>query len=233
MRKVLLVVLLSLILEPSSFAYCNSLPRLICAEYANSNAVVEAKLLATKHHVPPNGERQDWYIYTLESTKVHKGKIDKEFRVHEENDSGRAGFFWKKGQSYLLFLRQGDDGTWWLYGCGNSKPLRESESILKVIESMKPRNGGYIQGLVRVGNTGEPMRALTVEIKSAEQSYKTVTDPEGKFGLHVKAGQYKLQIHFKGWSFGKDKLESYEDPADIRIETGGCAQLVILGDLKQ
>jgi hypothetical protein len=183
--------------------------------------------------VATNEEKEDWYIYTLETTKIHKGKIGKEFRIREYNDSGRAGFFWNKGQSYLLFLRRDEEGTWWLYGCGNSRPLRESAPILKVIEAMKTRSGGYIQGLALVGNTGEPMRALTVEIKSGEKSYKTVTDQEGKFGIHVKTGNYQLQILLKGWSIQRDEIESFEDPTDIRIENGGCAQLVVRGELKQ
>ncbi|SRR6266568_2502573 len=232
MRKTLLIGLLSLFLNPAAFAYCKPLPRLICAEYSNSGAVVTATLLKKEHFSPP--DKQDWFIYTLETTKVLKGNIDKKFRVYEENSSGRAPFIWKKGESYPLFLNPGGDiHTWWIYGCGNSGPMRESDFILKVIGSLESRTGGLIQGLVRVGNSSAPMQHLTVEIRSVDKSYKTITTREGKFQQRVQAGHYKVQVVRAGSSFKKDELDSYEDPVDVNIENGGCAQVVMIGGLKQ
>src|SRR5215468_4022870 len=109
MRKAILLSALSLFLHPHAFAYCQPLPRLICAEYSNSVAVVTATLLKTQHFTPQ--DKQDWFIHTLEATKVLKGEIDNSFRVYEENSSGRAPFTWKKGERYLLFLNLRDDGT--------------------------------------------------------------------------------------------------------------------------
>jgi hypothetical protein len=231
MRKGFSLALLSLILHPTAFAYCKPLPRLICAEYSNSDAVVTATLLKKEHFSPP--DKQDWFIYTLETTKVLKGNIEKKFRVYEENSSGRAPFIWKKGESYLLFLNPGGDDTWWIYGCGNSGPIRESDSILKVIGSLESRTGGLIQGLVRVGKFSAPMQHLTVEIRSVDKSYKTVTTREGKFKQRVQAGHYKVQVLRAGSSFKKDELDSYEDPVDVNIENGGCAEVVMIGGLKQ
>ncbi len=229
MRKAILLSGLSLFLHPRAFAYCQPLPRLICAEYSTSGAVVTATLLRTQHFTPQH--KQDWFIYTLEATKILKGKIDNTFRVYEENSSGRAPFTWEKGEAYLLFLNPRDDGAWWIYGCGNSRPLRESGLTLKVIESLQGHLGGLIQGLVRKGNTGDPIRDVVVEILGRERSYKTVTNQEGKFGLHVPAGHYKVQIVRTGWSSKRDDLESFEDPGDVEIENSSCAQVVIRVDL--
>jgi hypothetical protein len=44
-------------------------------------------------------------IYYMHSLQVLRGDIDSNFEIYEGNDSGRAGFDWKKGHAYLLFLR--------------------------------------------------------------------------------------------------------------------------------
>jgi hypothetical protein len=184
-----------------------------------------------RHHaVPQNQEKEDWYIYTLQSTKIYKGKIDSEFRVKEYNDTGRAGFFWRKGNSYLLFLQQGEDGTWSLYGCGNSRPLKPSNFALGVLESLPTRAGGSIRGLILEGNSTNPVQGLTIEVRSDKRSYRVVTNKDGKFTVHVEAGLYTVRAVRPGWSFKRDEVESYEDPSDIQIENGGCAQVVMTGE---
>lgn len=230
MRKSFLVGTLLLILPVSAEAYCNRLPRLICAEYANSGAVVTAKLVSVKHYVSP--DKQDWYIYTLQADKILRGQIDSEFRVYEENSSGRAPFNWIEGQSYLLFLNSRDDGTWWLYGCGNSTSLKGAIRILDAIDSIKSRKGGFIQGIV--GGTGQsiPLRKAQVTIKSDSATYRVVPGNSGRFGLRVPAGRYVIQISLPGWSFEKDPLDSYEDPKNVTIEDGGCAEVSFTAEQK-
>jgi len=223
MRKGFLIALLGIIFQPSAHAFCNRLPRLICAEYANSGAVLIAKLVVVKHYAPPH--KQDWHIYSLQTDKVLRGKIENEFRVYEENSSGRATFDWIKGESYLLFLDSREDGTWWLYGCGNSTPLGRAARVLEAIESMKTRRGGLIQGMV--GQTGEAanFKDARVIIKSDAATYRTTLDQEGKFRIHLPAGHYFISVSLADWSFEKDLLDSYEDPANVMIEDGTCAEV--------
>lgn len=142
MRRAFLALIVSWFFQPCALGFCKNLPRLVCAEYSNSKSVVIAKLLRTKHVLPADVREQDGFIYTLEATRVLKGEIGHTFRIYEENSSGRAPFGWIKGETYLLFLNLDDDGTWWLYGCGNSAPLKEATYALRAIESMKTRKGG-------------------------------------------------------------------------------------------
>jgi hypothetical protein len=228
MRRFLLLVLLSLFSHQVARAYCSPLPRLICAEYANSRAVVTARLLQIKHVAPP--DRQDWFVYTLEINEVLKGQIGQQFRVYEENSSGRASFVWKKGESYLLFLQPRDDQTWWLYGCGNSELLRRSSRTLEVIRSLASRRGALIHGLVRSRNGGSGLANAAVEISGNGSSYKTTTDREGMFRLHVPTGRYSVRVILKGWSIQEDKVLTYEDAGDLTIDDGGCAQVVLFGE---
>lgn len=214
---------MTLIFGPTAQAFCNNLPRLICAEYSNSDAVVIAKPTHTRHVVPEREE--DGYIYTLVTNRVLRGEIGSSFRIYEENSSGRAGFTWTRGESYLLFLKRDADGTFYLYGCGNSAPERESEFTLKVIESVKTRHGGLIHGLV-VGwaAPSSGVNGITVQIHGDKRSYAAATDKAGQFKIHVPAGRYEVVPIQDGWSFEKD-IFSFEDPKKVEIEDGGCAQV--------
>ena len=225
MRKITLLLFFSGFLPPVASAYCNTLPRLVCAEYANSKAAVIAKLIQTQHFSPP--DRQDWFIYTLETRKLLRGTIAGTFRVYEENSSGRATFYWTKGESYLLFLNPGKDGTWWLYGCGNSTVLRNAGTILKVIESLKARKGGLIEGLVaqHEGGTHREGVRIVVEDQNTNRRYKVMTNSDGRFKVHVPAGYYVVRASLPGWSFARDYIMSYEEPHFFQFEDVGCAQV--------
>jgi hypothetical protein len=65
MRRVVVLLFLFCFCTPLAFAFCNTLLRLVCAEYANSKAVVIAKLIRTEHFSPRDPNQQDWFIYTL------------------------------------------------------------------------------------------------------------------------------------------------------------------------
>lgn len=230
MRKSFLTGLLLIISQPGAHAYCNRLPRLICAEYANADVVVIAKLVATKHYAPR--DKQDWNVYTLKPDKVLRGGLADEFRVYEENSSGRATFDWIRGESYLLFLTNRGDGLYWLYGCGNSSPLKHAKRILDAIDSMKSRKGSFVQGIV--GQTGKAanFKQARITIESKAQTYRAALDSDGKFGVHVPAGRYVIRVSLPGWSFEKDPLDSYEDPAAVTVEDGSCAEVSFTAERK-
>jgi hypothetical protein len=229
MRRLTALVLVSCFLQPSVFAWCNVLPRLICAEYSQSKLVVIAKLTRKQHFHPQNA--QDYYVYSLETSRALRGEVGENFLVWEENSSGRASFSWSMGNTYLLFLNPTEDGMWWLYGCGNSAPIDEAEFAMKVIGSLKDRHGGIIQGLVT--DEGYPpttdLSGITIEVRTQNSEYKAVTNSKGEFSIHVPVGHYTVAPVRAGWSFKKD-VGNYEDPGHIDIENGGGAQVQFARD---
>lgn len=225
MRRLAALVLASCFLQPSVFAGCNILPRLICSEYSQSKLVVIAKLTRKQHFQPPNA--QDYYVYSLETSRTLRGKVGNNFRVWEENSSGRASFRWAIGKTYLLFLDPTDDGMWSLYGCGNSAPIDKADFALKVIGSLKGRDGGVIQGVVTVGGEYPPstdLSGIRIQIRGKNRDYEALTNSKGVFKVHVPAGQYAVVPVQSGRSFKKD-FESFEDPDSVNIENGGGAQV--------
>ena len=226
MHRILALLVSCLLFQPHLFAYCSILPRLVRAEFSQSKLVVIAKLVRKQHHSPPHD--QDYHIYSLETIRVLRGYEGREFRILEENDSGRAPFHWKVGTTYLLFLDPDKDGMWQLYGCGNSAPLGEARSALRVIASLKEHRGGIIQGLVVTDKGAYPpsidLSGIVIHARSEIGEYTAVTNRMGEFNLSVPAGKYALLPVQPGARFETD-VGSYEDPNSLSIENGGAAQV--------
>src|SRR5271169_5584752 len=85
-------------------AYCKMpQPRLVCAEYFHSKAVVIAKLAGITPFKDSNDDVVGTY-YSMTVEQTFRGKVPRLFRVYASNQSGPASFGWKTGDSYLLFL---------------------------------------------------------------------------------------------------------------------------------
>jgi hypothetical protein len=223
MRKLILLEIIALCMPSLARAWCNTLPRLICAEYSNSELVVIVRVIRIQHVIPEDRNQQDGHIYTLEANRILRGKVGDTFDIYEENSSGRAPFVWKKGEEYLLFLNSHEPGKWWLYGCGNSAPLKAAGFALRTIESMKTRRGGLVHGLVRVPE-GASKAGISVRLRGESGEYKALTDRNGEFRIHVPSGRYEVRPIRNRSSFTKSMF-SYEDPSNLLIEDGGCAQI--------
>jgi len=67
---------LAALLAQQAWAYCqNPQPRDVCAEFANSQAVVIAKLQLVRSALDSDGETDGWF-YTLAARRVLPGKLD-------------------------------------------------------------------------------------------------------------------------------------------------------------
>ena len=221
MRKICVLPACIILLATSVGALCpGPRPRLLCAEYFQEDAVVTAKLLRTRHITPANENEDDYYLYTMQAQQVLRGRIGASFRVIETNGSGRAQFEWRKGESYLLFISyMKKPRAWTLDACGSSGPLDGSAEILKGIDRLqKGGDGGTIRGnVVQAGG-------VTVLVTGKQAAFKTTTDKEGNFEVHVPAGVYSARVILEGRRLEPDIL-SYEDPGRFRVSNGGCAQL--------
>ena len=195
----------------------NPQPRLVCAEFFREQVVVTARLARIRYVVPKDA--MDYHLYTMQTDRVLHGTINMTFRIYEENSSGRASFEWKTGETYLLFLSYNKrDGGWELDGCGNSSPVRKSTKTLSDIANIKTTIGGDISGEVWF----DP--GVTVVVQGTAGTYKTKSDREGNFRVHVPAGVYSVQAVEQGAHFVVDDF-SYEMPGRVHIENGSCAQI--------
>jgi hypothetical protein len=227
----LLSTAITLLLPLPAMCFCREpQPRLVCAEYFSSQLVVKATLLSTK--TLPDKDDSKFilaYEYTLRVNQSLRGKRTGTVAVHENNDSGRAGFKWDKGGEYLLFLSyEANDNAWELDGCGNSGPVSAARSSLSQISAIKAASGGgFIHGVV-IGQTQPtppaPLPEVRIEAQGSAGRYQATTNAKGEFHLGVPAGRFVVRATQGAFTLEPDTI-SYEDPRNIEIEPGGCAQV--------
>jgi hypothetical protein len=227
---------MTLLLAQSAMPFCYvPHPRLVCAEYYASKAVVKATLVQT-HAIHDNNEPEAVIAnsYQLQVISVLRGDVGEAVRVYEGNDSERATFRWIKGRTYLLFLSYSPtDKAWGLDGCVNSGPLNASRVALAKIEAIKRHpDRGIIQRIVSENSLSSVLPGVGVEARGKDGLHSTKTNDMGAFQMRVPIGRYELHATQNGFSFNKADI-SYEDPNNIRIEAGGCAQVQLTRTEKQ
>jgi len=225
----LLCAAFALLLPIRASAVCGDpQPRLVCAEYFASQLVVEATLAQTQElHDKDDPEGISAFIFTLHVKRTFRGKIVETVHIYEGNDSGRATFAWVPGRDYLLFLFYvASDKSWELDGCGNSGPLSKAGMALaQIAEIKKARGGGVIHGVIRGETFSTTISGVHVEARGTTGLYTATTNDNGEFQLNVPAGRYVVRVlDERGITFNTADF-SYEDPRNIRIEPGGCAQV--------
>jgi hypothetical protein len=224
-----LSVAIALALPLPAKAFCAvPQPRLVCAEYFASQLVIEATLVKTSDlHNRDDPEGISAYVYTLRVNQVSRGKTAGTIQVYEGNDSGRATFGWVQGKEYLLFLFQSSEqkGAWALDGCGNSGSLDKANVALSEIAAIKAaRGGGVIHGVASEQALSTPIAGVRVQAQGPSSRYAATTNEKGEFQLSVPAGRYVVRASKDGADFDTADI-SYEDPRNVQIEPGGCAQV--------
>jgi hypothetical protein len=230
MKRCVLLLPFALVLVPQARPFCfYPQPRRVCAEYYATTVVVEARLLratVNRDKQYPAGILSR--NYQMSTSLILRGNIDESFQIHEENDSGRAGFYWVRGRSYLLFLTY-DKQTkaWVLDGCGNSGPLSKAGSALARIEMIKRHpNQGMIAGQVSVEGLAGGIPDVRLQARGSAGTFIAKTNEDGQFRLRVPIGHYELHAKEAGITF-RDFDFSYERSADLNLQPGGCVQVQI------
>ncbi len=197
-------------------------PRLVRAEYSQSDAVVIAHLVKSQHISPEDD--QDYHLYTFQVDKKLRGSIPSEFVLWDENSSGRLTFNVSQGHRYLLFVDHRNERGWWTAdGCGNSGEVSKVAKALTEIQRISALRGGLITGKVESTTPTVNVKVLAVRKNDGEQ-FETQTRDDGRFDLTVPAGEYSVEVTGGGKSFVTDWL-SYENAESVKLEKGGCVQI--------
>lgn len=219
-------ILLLAFLGSQAGALCNlPRPRLVCAEYFHSQAVVIARLAGVTPVKDSYGDITGTY-YSLTVEQTFRGQVPRLFRVYEDSGKGRATVDWKTGGSYLLFLlREDPNGSWVIDGCGNSGLAETKESALHQIKTLDATsNHAQIHGLVWDTSIPGPVAGVQIEAQGPGGVTSTQTETNGRFELRVAPGKYQVQARSPGKTFLASDL-TYENPDDLVLENGACAQV--------
>jgi hypothetical protein len=215
-------------------ALCNvPRPRLVCAEYFQSKAVV----IATLAGVTPIRDSYDdvtgtYYSMTVE--RALRGQVPHLFRVYEANDSRRAKFDWTPGDSYLIFLREETpSGSWVIDGCGNSGNSERKQVGLEQIGAMDTTSDrAMIQVAVGEISSSYPLEGVQLEARGPDGVKTAETKADGMSEMHVTSGKYQVRALSPVKTFEPDG-RTYENPDDLVLEKGACAQVQFVQSLKK
>lgn len=213
-----------LVLQPAAEAVCRlPQPRRVCQEYFAEPVIVVAKLVRSRHvdAIHPGGV--DGTYYSMQSSGHVKGNILRRFQVYEENSSGRATFEWKRGETYLLFLRYSqEDHGWEFDGCGNSALMSNAKTTIDQISWIKNSpSAQVIEGEIA---SEESLPSSVVVKVVGEGKTRTVAVENRRFRLRVEPGAYVVTPVQPGWNFQADEF-SYDDPQKLKLAAGQCAQI--------
>lgn len=194
-------------------------PRMVCAEYSQSKAVVLAKLVGVTS-VPKDDP--DYFIYKLSVVRTLRGQAPQSIKLYEGNDSGRATFDWKLNKKYLLFLIQPNPAThndWTIDGCGNSAPFAKADAVLRQLQgNPSARKDGIIAGMVGTDSWTKGVPGVTVRISGVHQTLEVKTDDNGRFSQVVPVGTYKITAVKNGTVIGAEPF-SHENPEHVVIDS--------------
>jgi hypothetical protein len=133
--------------------------------------------------------------------------------------------------NYLLFLVYSNpDRAWVIDGCGNSGLLSRSATILAAVRSAEARRAdGLVQGVVSPDSSlDDGIPDVAVKATGNSLTFMAKTNKDGRFEMRLPVGRWTLEAIRRGWSFEPDPL-GYEDPKDLRITPGCCAQVQFTG----
>jgi hypothetical protein len=197
-------------------------PRLVRAEYWQSEAVVIAHLLKSQHINPKDD--QDYRLYTFQVEKILRGSVPSHFVLWDENSSGRLTFDVLRGRKYLLFVdRWAEKGWWTADGCGNSGEVSKTVKIFREIQLATALRNALITGAVEAETPVAHAKVLALRKNDGKQ-FETQTRDDGTFALTVPSGEYSVKVTARGKNFVTHWL-SYENAESVKLENGGCAQI--------
>jgi hypothetical protein len=222
--KRLLLGLMTLLAVPkAAVGLCDRpQPRLVRAEYSQSDAVLIAHLVKSQHIDPKDD--QDYHLYTFQVEKLFRGNIPSEFVLWDENSSGRLTFDVLRGRKYLLFVNRWAKKGWWTAdGCGNSGEVSKTAKSLREIERIPSLQDAQITGEVEAATPVAHANVVALRTNDGNQ-FKTQTRDNGTFTLNVPPGEYSVKVIGGGKSFVTHWL-SYENADSVKLERGGGAQI--------
>jgi hypothetical protein len=220
-----IAVLVLFVSGETLFALCREpRPRSVRAEYSQSGAVVIAHLVKSRHI--KLRDDQDYHSYTFEVDTTLRGAIPNSFDLRNYNDSSRLAFDILPDRKYLLFLESRPEGNWWKAdSCGHSGEFSKRTEMLQEIERVRSLQSALITGVVYLPEENSTATVVAIGKKNGTRYESPVNG--SAFSMEVPPGEYSVSVNMAAKSFVRHWF-SYEDPDSVKLEKGGCAQIVFV-----
>jgi hypothetical protein len=155
--------------------------------------------------------------YTIAVEQRFKGKVGTVENVVTDNDSGR--WHSRLGERRVLFVRDGQVG-------GLCSPIDEAAHARRTIAQIRAlanASDATIEGEIGRGHGTDFIQNYTVTAFGRDGEHKAVTDRNGRFGMRVAPGDYRLanDVTPSDYSYARDVHA-------FRVVRGQCAQFQLL-----
>lgn len=225
------VTAFALVLCASSAALgCSCAPdRPTCEAFGSSQAVFVGKVVGAKEHRQHKNEDGTTSIYEVGEIyfKVEQsffGTRGSRAVIHSGTGGGDCGYWFVKGERYLVYAYGESKDELWTSICSRTKPLENAEEDLGFLRTM-PRKGSGVRVYGTVAatlrdpkspdrRTPKPLAGIVVKVVG-KQTVDGVTDVKGEYELTgLPPGRYKIYAEVPEYYYRGEYWEREVEVAD-------------------
>lgn len=215
---------------------CSCVPeRPVCEGFGGASAVFVGRVVGSaerKESEDQNGRKTTYDVGTIyfaveETFSGVRGK--RRVEIHSGTGGGDCGFWFLRGQRYLVYADASDKGRLHTNICTRTRPLSEAAEDLAFLRDLPPAGtGARIYGIVaRPAYTqdkpeeakDEGIPGIKVIVTGPSGRRELFTDAEGRYEIsNLKAGVYKIDADLPP-QYHRDELSNYKR----RVYDRGCA----------
>ncbi|HEY4951031.1 MAG TPA: hypothetical protein VIH88_11900 [Candidatus Acidoferrales bacterium] len=152
--------------------------------------------------------------------------------VFSGGDDADCGYYFKKGEQYIVFTQQETEGRLFAVVCSNTRPVSEGRALLPQLRSMRNHDRvASVFGVLRradppllapTDDPEDPIPHIKLKLRSKDDRFSTSTGPDGVYSFYdVHAGEYVYTADLPArFEFSQKTLKGGLPP--FRIPAGAC-----------
>jgi len=160
------------------------------------------------------------------------GPDSAEMDVFSGGDDADCGYYFKKGEQYIVFTQQETEGRLFAVVCSQTRPASEGRAILPQLRAMRNHDRvASVFGVLRrsdppllapTDDPEDPIPHVKLKLRSKDDRFSASTGPDGVYSFYdVHAGEYVYTADLPArFEFSQKTLKGGLPP--FRIPSGAC-----------
>ena len=160
------------------------------------------------------------------------GPDSAEIDVFSGGDDADCGYYFKKGEQYIVFTQQETEGRLFAVVCSQTRPASEGRAILPQLRAMRNHDRvASVFGVLRrsdppllapTDDPEDPIAHVKLKLRSKDDRFSASTGPDGVYSFYdVHAGEYEYTANLPArFEFTQKTLKGGLPP--FKIPNGAC-----------
>jgi hypothetical protein len=160
------------------------------------------------------------------------GPDSAEIDVFSGGDDADCGYYFKKGEQYIVFTQQETEGRLFAVVCSQTRPASEGRAILPQLRAMRNHDRvASVFGVLRrsdppllapTDDPEDPIPHVKLKLRSKDDRFSASTGPDGVYSFYdVHAGEYVYTADLPArFEFSQKTLKGGLPP--FKIPSGAC-----------